>query len=147
MRILLIVLSLFLAILIEGVFTSVPLVLVTLFIFGITNIDKKLLLAAFLSGVILDTITLQMVGISSLYFCIFLFIVQLYQKKFELYTFPFVFGAIFLGSFFYLLLLGYSSAFLVALTSSVISLIVFKVLLFFNTTKTSDSYSFIGESK
>jgi len=57
--------------------------------------------AAFLTGAVLDILLLNPLGKTSLFLVVFLFIILLYDKKFDIQTFPFVFLASFIGSFVY----------------------------------------------
>src|SRR5438046_2772111 len=96
-----------LAIVLQSVLVTWPLFLGL--IACIVVIDKKpvVFLIAFLLGLILDSITFHPAGASSLFFICFLFLIFLYQRKFEIRTMPFLFFSSLIGSIIYLELFGY----------------------------------------
>ena len=87
---------------------------------------------AFLTGLALDALLLNPLGKTSLFLAIFLFIILLYDKKFDIQTFPFVFLASFIGSFVYFILFQISNAFAQALISAAIATISFWFLIQLN---------------
>jgi cell shape-determining protein MreD len=88
---------------------------------------------AFFFGIFLDLVSFKTLGSSSSFFIIFLFLVLLYQRKFEIATNTFVFFASLLGSFGYLILLGYNNNIILqAILSSIIGLLLFKLIQRFN---------------
>lgn len=119
---------LFMAVLIEGGFTSLPLVLDALLIFYLIKKKQWLFPVAFLGGILLDIILLRTPGQSSLFFVVFLFILSLYEKKFEIQTIPFIFFSSFFASLAFLAIFGYSFIFPQALVSSLVAVFLFKVL-------------------
>src|SRR5258708_5169688 len=112
---------LFVAILLEGTITSFPFVLVLLICLYIIFDEEWVFLVALLSGFILDSMTVRVIGQSSLFFIAVLFIISLYENKYETKTVPFFVVATFLGSLFYLIYIG--SGF-VLLQAFIISIIV-----------------------
>lgn len=121
-------LLLFLAVLLEGVLTTLPLVLILLVVLYVLKKGLWLFIAAFFTGVILDLILVRTIGTSSLFFVSFLFLEELYGRKFETQALPFVLLASFVGSIFYLLILGQTLIFQQSLVSSIMALGVFKLL-------------------
>lgn len=108
--------------------TTLPLVLIVLLYLAIIFKRPMLFALAFFSGLFLDLFLLRILGQSSLFFIVFLIIVLLYERKFEIKTKPFVFLSTFVGTLFYLLLSNYDYVFAQALVSSVIAVLLFKVL-------------------
>lgn len=121
-------LLLFLAVLFEGVLTTLPLVLILLVVFYAVKRETWVFVAAFFTGVILDLILVRTIGTSSLFFVSFLFLEELYGRKFETQALPFVLLASFVGSIFYLLILGQTFIFQQSVISSIMALGVFKLL-------------------
>lgn len=121
-------LLLFIAVLIEGVVISIPIVLDVIIIFFILKRSYWLFLPAFVSGIFLDVLSVRALGLSSLFFVLFIFIVALYERKFEIATYPFVFLSSFLGGFLYLLIFGYNHIVGQAIMSSLIAIVLFKGL-------------------
>ncbi len=113
------------AILLEGTITSIPIVLDMLLIFYILKRKSSLFILAFISGIILDVFEVRALGLTSIFFISFLFIVFQYARKFEIATYPFVFFASFLGGLFYLWIFNYNYVFQQATVSSIISILVF----------------------
>jgi cell shape-determining protein MreD len=91
--------------------------------------ENWLFIFAFIFGLVLDLVSFKTLGLSSAFFTIFLFLVLLYQSKFEIATNTFIFFASLLGSFAYLMLLGYNNNIIFqALLSSIIGLLLFKLI-------------------
>lgn len=102
MRIWILSFILLIAVLIEATLITVPLVLILLI--NLLALEKKswVFTAAFFSGLMLDILTLRYLGSTSLFFVAFLFVINLYERKFETSHIYFVFFASFIGSFLYL---------------------------------------------
>jgi len=117
------------ALILEASITTVPFVFLGLLCLLVLSRENWLFIFAFAFGLALDLATFKTLGLSSTFFVIFLFLVLLYQSKFEIATNAFVFFASFLGSFAYLLLFGYNNNIIFqAILSSVIGLILFKLI-------------------
>lgn len=120
--------SLILLVLFATVLTTLPvLFLVLLFSVIFFGVETALTTALF-SGLLLDALTLRPVGASSLFFLLFVFLVFLYESKFETATIPFILFASFLGSFFYVLLAGLSNPIQQALFTALLGCLVFLLL-------------------
>lgn len=120
---------LLLAVLIEGTITTLPLVLSSFLILMIFLRKNSLFWIALISGLILDLMLIRAVGLTSIIFVLFLFIVSLYENKFETSTSMFVLISSFLGSLIYLLFFGIQNAFIQSIFCSLLTLLIFKLLL------------------
>jgi len=116
------------AILFEGTITSIPIVLDVLLVFYILKRKSRIFITAFILGIILDVFMVRTLGLTSIFFIAFIFVVFLYERKFETVTYPFVFFASFLGGFFYLWIFKYDHIFVQAVVSSIITVLLFKGL-------------------
>lgn len=123
------ILLLTIAFIIEGMFTSMPIFLSSLLIYYIATQSSRIFLLGFIFGIFLDLLKLHVLGISSIYFVIILFLVSLYRRKFEIATIPFVFFSSFFGSIGYLLLFNESSVVVQSVVSAVIAVVMFIVIL------------------
>lgn len=101
-----IILFLIVAGVLESSITTLPLSLMILIFAGVVTRSNNIFGLAFLSGLILDFLSFKTAGISSIYFVSFVFIIFLYQKKFEIQTLHFIIIFSFLGSLGYLFLTG-----------------------------------------
>lgn len=119
-------LLLFLSIFLQASITTIPIVLDILLIFYIFNRKSFVFLLAFASGIFLDLTSVRIVGQSSIFFVTFLFVVSLYERKFEIVSGYFVFFSSFLGSLFFLKISGYDYIFQQALISAIFSTLLFK---------------------
>jgi cell shape-determining protein MreD len=128
MRIFFLGLLLLLLLLLEGTVTTLPLVFVYLLCFSIIKRDTSVFPLAFVAGIVLDLMTVHPVGGSSLFFVIILFLVQLYQRKYEITSYPFVFVSSFIGSWLFLMIFGYHDTVMQAIISSIFALALFFVL-------------------
>ena len=117
---------LLLAIILEGSLTFLPLVFLVLLVLTVKKRESWIFSAAFFAGIILDVFYLKTVGTTSIFFLSFLFLLLLYQRKFEIATYPFLAVSSFLGSFIFMIILGINAPFMEALVSSFIGLLMFK---------------------
>lgn len=113
------------SILLEGTMTTLPFVLIVLLISGIARRSTMVFSLAFFAGLILDLLTVRLLGSTALFFLLFLFLIFLYQKKYEINSYPFVLVSSFAGAILYLNFFDYNSVFVQAGISSVIALILF----------------------
>ena len=116
------------SILLETTVTSIPFIFVLLFLLLVITRHGYVFVLAFLTGVVVDTLSLRPVGETSIYLLCFLFLVLLYRRKYEIYSFPFVILSSFFGSCLYLLILGGDSILLQGLICSFLSLILFSIV-------------------
>ena len=122
------ILILFFAIALETI-TTLPLVLIVLLCFAVVFEKIWIFPLAFFMGLFLDVFQLRNLGQTSLFFVIFLVIVLLYERKFEIKTKPFVFLSAFVGTFFYLLLFDYDYVLAQAFASSIIAVLLFQFVI------------------
>ena len=108
--------------------------MVILFFLNAAVVAKKTWIfpIAFLTGLALDALLLNPLGKTSLFLAIFLFIILLYDKKFDIQTFPFVFLASFIGSFAYFIAFQIPNVFTQATASAAISTLSFWILVGLN---------------
>lgn len=119
---------LILALILESSITTIPLVFLVLLALTVLLKDTIILPIAFLFGILLDVLSFQTLGISSILLITFLFLVLLYRKKFEIATNYFILGASFLGSLIILIILGNSHLIIFeTIASSIIGLLIFKL--------------------
>ncbi len=83
-------LAFFLAVTLESTILNIPLVLILLLVLFVRNKTPEIFFLAFILGFLLDVLKLQRAGVSSIYFLITLFIIFLYDKKYEINTLRFV---------------------------------------------------------
>ncbi len=129
----LIVILILISTLLQASVTTLPLII--LFFLNVAVVAKKTWIfpASFLTGLALDVLLLNPMGKTSLFLVIFLFIILLYDKKFDIQTFPFVFLASFIGSLIYFITMGHiPNIFTQAIISAVISTLSFFLLVTFN---------------
>lgn len=119
-----------LAILLEGTVVSLPVVLDLLLIFFVLKKRSRVLVPAFFSGLALDIFRVRTLGITGVFFIVFIFLVFLYERKFEIATYPFVFFASFLGGAVYLHLFGYNNVFWQGVINSIVAVLLFKFSIF-----------------
>lgn len=112
----------------EAAWITLPITLCLLLVFYIMKKDSTVFFMAFIAGILLDLARVGSLGQSSIFFLTCLFIVFLYEKKFEIKTYAFVFFSSFLGSFVYLFLGGYNDIFLQSLVAAFLASIVFLII-------------------
>lgn len=114
MQYLLIGFIIFIALFLQGSVTTAPLVLLILLLLYIYMRQEWVFFVAFLSGILLDILSVGTIGMSSLYFLFFLFAVFLYQRKFEIGSYYFIFFSLWIGTVFYTLLFGIANGIMMA---------------------------------
>jgi len=124
--------SLFFAILFESSITSFPLVFLIILFLAVMRRSSEVFVIAFFSGLILDILSFGRIGFSSLYFTIFVFLIFMYQKKFEIETINFLVIFSFFGSLIYLFLNGAGSIFIQSVFSTFLMALSFIVFRRFN---------------
>lgn len=133
---------LILSVLLESSVTSIPLVLIAILIGAVTLKKNEMFLLAFLAGMLLDMLTLKTMGISSLFFVLYVFVIYLYRRKFEIENLNFVLAFSFIGSLLYLLFTGSGLSISQSIVATLISGVSFYV--FQTTNKKSVRYSKYG---
>lgn len=110
------------ALLVQASSISAPLVLGILLMLFIYEPRLWVFMLAFVSGIVLDILLVYPVGWTSIFLLSFLFLVSLYERKFEIRSYHFVFLSLFLGCFFYYIFWGIDGgmlrSFLLALTAT-----------------------------
>lgn len=130
------------SIFLEGTVTNLPLVFISLVILTIAMRNLFLFILAFVAGIFLDTFALRTLGMTSIFLLFYVLLMLLYQRKYEINSYPFVMLATFAGSLIYLSIFGYPNALLLACISSVIGLLLFISYRFANlTTDQRHAYS------
>lgn len=120
---------LFLALILEVSITTIPLLFLVLLCLMVLIKANWLFILAFIFGLIFDLLAFKTLGITSAFLTAFLFLVLLYQSKFEITTGYFVAIAAFLGSFLFLLMQNYTQWILIqSIISSIIAWMFFKAM-------------------
>lgn len=117
------------ALALETSLTTIPFVLLVLLIITSMFKDNFVFILAFIFGILLDLMTLRTVASSSIFFEIYVFLILMYQSKFEITTNNFIIVASFLGSACYLLIFGLiSHIVLEPIVSTIFGLMMFIVV-------------------
>ena len=123
---LILLLALVIAILLEATVISLSLSFIMLLCYSILNRTGKVFISAFVTGLVLDLFLIRPLGSTALFFMIFFSFVLLYQRKYEIRTYPFVLVSSFMGSYLYLFILD-NAQFLQAVISTFLALIIFMI--------------------
>lgn len=113
------------AVFIEGTLTTMPLTLICLLCLMIVRRDAMIFPLAFLAGLLVDAMTLRPLGGTSLFLLTFVFLILLYQRKYEIYSYQFVMVASFVGSIVFMTLFGYENVVLQSLLSALFGGVIF----------------------
>lgn len=123
------VVLLLLALVLEASLTTLPFIFLVSLCLMVVLKENWLFALAFIFGLLFDLLSFKTLGVTSAFLVLFLFLVLLYQSKFEITTGYFVLIASFLGSLLFLFLQGYTYAILVqAIVSSIVGLLLFKLM-------------------
>ena len=120
--------ALLIALLLEGTITTLPLVLLVLLCLTIFRRDGIVFPIGFVAGILLDSLTLHTLGMSSLFFTFMFFLIFLYQRKYEITSYPFVAFAAFFGSLGFLLMFGYGILLWQSIISAIAAVILFGIV-------------------
>lgn len=121
------IILLLLALVLEVSITTLPFIFLVLLCLTVILRVNWLFLLAFIFGLLFDAASFKTIGTSSAFLVIVLFLVLLYQSKFEITTGYFVLISSFVGSLLFLFLQGYVQfIFVQAAVSSIIALLLFK---------------------
>lgn len=114
----------------EGTVTTLPLVFICLLCLTILIRSSLIFFVAFFAGILLDAFALRSIGATSIFLLLAVFLILLYQRKYEINTFPFVLMASFLGSLLFLILFGYAHVFWLAIVSAIVASLVYGIIRF-----------------
>ena len=118
----------FLFLILSSSLTTIPLSIIILVVCAVIFRESWVFFAAFLLGLYLDLILIKPLGYTSLMLTVFVFLIRLYERKFETQTISFVLLSSFLGSLIYLKVFGYSNILAQSLVSSLLAILLFKFL-------------------
>lgn len=121
-----ILIALILFVTIASFLTTTPLSVGLLAISTVLFKKSRVFFLALGLGLFLDLISIRTLGYTSLILIIFVFLIRLYERKFETQTTLFVFISTFLGSLVYLKIFNYQQIFLQSLINSFLAILFFK---------------------
>jgi rod shape-determining protein MreD len=138
------IIALIISLLLEGTVTTLPLVLIVLLCLTIQRRDASIFPLAFFAGIFLDILTVHIIGVSSIFFTVMVFLILLYQRKYEINSYPFVAAAACLGSFVFLRMMGIGGWFWQPVISSFIAVVLFGFLRHRERPKEHDDFKIIS---
>lgn len=115
-------------ILVISIITTIPVSIGLLTIMTILFRKSWVLFLAFGLGLFLDLITMRVLGSTGPVLTAIVFLIWLYERKFETRSIVFVLISTFFGSLIYLIFFDYQQIFLQALINSLLTVIFFKLL-------------------
>ncbi len=122
---------LIIAVIVEGSIISIPLTLITLLCITIIRRDTSVFIVAFLAGIFLDIFALRQIGGTSIFFITFVFLILLYQRKYEIYSYPFVLAGSFIGATLFLSVFRYANVLPQAGISVIVAFFLFACIRLF----------------
>lgn len=122
------VIGLIISVFLEGTFTTIPLTLLVLLCLMIVKRDAGIFPLAFFAGLLIDAMTLRPLGVTSLFLLFVLFVLLLYQRKYEMYTYQFVLVAGFITSILFLAIFRYEAIVWQALASALFACALFALV-------------------
>jgi cell shape-determining protein MreD len=128
------------AFLVEIILTSTPLILLMLLNFFVLEKKEWIFLVAFFSGIIFDVLSLRIIGGTSIFLITVLFLISLYERKFETSNVYFVFAASFISGAIYLTIF-FNFSLVQSLATAVLGGIIFLFLNLLTNRKISSSFS------
>ena len=107
---------------------NTPIVLIFLLCLLVIRKERWVFAIGFVSGILLDILLVRQIGVTALFIITTLFLVMLYQRKFEIATYYFVTIAAFLIAFVYAVLLQIGHPLFHATASSILAILFFAML-------------------
>ncbi len=89
------------ALFLESSITSIPFLLTGMLLLFVFTKKPYVFFVAFICGILLDSMLLRMMGSTSIFYLLFLLIVLLYDRKFEVLSLPFVLTLSVVGNILY----------------------------------------------
>lgn len=118
---------------------GIPLALGFLVMMWILYQESWVIVTAFLAGILIDIVSFHMLGASSIFFLATFFLIQLYQRKFEIQSLPFVGTSVFVVSLFYGAIYIQKSSFFGAFLTALLTTCIYTVVMLRNKSKSSTS--------
>ncbi len=125
---LLILILLIAALMLESSVTTLSLIIPIIVVATVLLKDSVVFLLAFVFGILLDILTFKMVGLSSLFLTFLVFLILMYERKFEIKTPSFIIFSTFFSSFIFLLIFQRGNIIVQSLFSTLIGFILFEAL-------------------
>lgn len=125
---LLILILLIIALLLESSVTTVSLLIPIIVVATVLLKDSVVFLLAFIFGILLDILAFKMVGVSSMFLTFLVFLILMYERKFEIQTPSFIIFSTFISSFIFLLIFQRGNVFFQSIISTLIGFILFEAL-------------------
>jgi len=115
----------------ESTFIILPLFLIEALVLLVIYRRIWVFALAFVGGIVLDSMTVRPLGSTSLFLECFLFLILLYERKYEIESYPFILVSSFLGILIYLFLFGYENALIQSVVGSLLAVFLFSVCKYF----------------
>lgn len=117
-----------LLLILQGSLISFPLVFVFLQNVAIKRRREWIFAFAFMLGIVLDSLYLRTLGVTSIFFLLFLFAIFIYERKFEIDNATFIFISSFLGAMILLTILGEPWVLLKSFLTSIFAILISKTI-------------------
>ncbi len=124
---LLTIILLTISLILESSITTIPLIVPVLVVSTVILRDYAVFLFAFVFGILLDILSFNTVGIASVFFSFLVFLILIYERKFEINTPSFIAFSTLLSSFLFLIFFQRGNLIIQPLISTVIGIILFAV--------------------
>jgi|SRR3989338_7419169 len=118
-----------LTILLEASSAMIPLTLILLLIYAVYKNDLNVLFLGFFSGIFLDIVRLETVGVTSLYFVLLLSLALMYKRKFETESSYYILIFSFSGVLLFSVLKGLNAPFIYAVLSAILAFLIYKTFI------------------
>ena len=118
-----------LTILLEASSTTIPLTLILLLIYAVYKNDLNVLFLGFFSGIFLDIVRLETVGVTPLYFVLLLSLALMYKRKFETESSYYILIFSFSGVLLFSVLKGLNAPFIYAVLSAILAFLIYKTFI------------------
>ena len=116
----------FLFLILSSSLTTIPLSIAILVVCAVIFRESWVFFTAFLIGLFLDLSLTRPLGQTGLVFVLIMFLISLYERKFEAKTGTFVFISTFLGSLVYLMVFKYDNVLIQSLFGALLGILFFK---------------------
>jgi hypothetical protein len=116
------------SLILESSILNLPLILLVLIPLTVIYRNYLIFIVAIIFGILLDILSFKSIGASSIFFCTFIFLILMYDRRFEITTNYFIIFASFFGSLSFIIFYGYHNIILGTMISVAIGVLVYKIL-------------------
>ncbi len=112
----------------ESTITVLPLMIIFLSVAVVLYKDTWVFALAFVAGIILDSTAVRPLGSTSIFLICWIFLILLYERKYQIDSYLFIIASSFIGSWAFLTIFGYDNNLTLSGISASLALLLYAIL-------------------